>query len=152
MLRCFRKISCGHEGKMCLFQKDMDNSLGKTCYQCIAVRQRTADYPFVHYSSLFLCTFSVFYCGNLYFSMSHFFMLHFLHVLLFSYCAISMFHFFLQESFEVALFLCIAIFHVGILHVSIFPFCILFLLHSSHVAFCSCCTISRGLVRTPTNI
>ena len=46
--------------------------------QCI-----TARYPFVHYNVLFLCTFCVFYCGNLYF----------FYVTLFSYYIIFMLHF-----------------------------------------------------------
>ena len=104
----------------------MENSLGKTCYQCIAVRRRTADYQFVHYSPLFLCIFSVFYCGNLYFSISHFFMLHFFHVApfcvtifsgctLFMYCYISCwtftrFNISILHSFPVALVACCTLF------------------------------------------
>ena len=99
--------------------------------QCITVHQRTARYPFVHYST-FLCTFSVFHCGNLYF-----FMLHFLHTAPFLCCS------FLCSNlcctfFRVALFLCIEVFHVALLHVAIFSSCILLLLHSSHFANFSC--------------
>ena len=71
-------------------------------------------------------------------------MLHFVHVALFCVVIFSC-----CTIFRVALyFLCIALFHVAFLHVA-FLFCILLLLHSSHVAIFSFCTISRGLARNP---
>ena len=105
--------------------------------QCITVRQRTARHPFVHYSALILCTFSLFRCGNLYFFMFHFF-----YVALVSCCTFLILHhfyvalflcsnlFMLQIFFRVPLFLCIALFHVALLHVAMFSCYILLLLHS----------------------
>ena len=98
--------------------------------QCIA---------FVHYSAQVknLWTFTVFYCRNLYFFMLHFFMLYSFHVALFTYCTISMLHFFCVVIFScciffrVARFLCIALFYVAVLHVAV--------LHSSLVALFPCC-------------
>ena len=116
-------------------------------YQCISVRQRTARYPFVLQSALFLCTFSIIHCGNLYF-----FKLHVFHVALFSCYTLFILHHFHAALFcivmfscctffRVALFLRIALFHVALLHVTMFSFCILLLLHSSHVALLSSCTL-----------
>ena len=87
--------------------------------------QRTARYTYVHYIALvFLCTFSVFHCGNLYF-----FMLHFFHAALFSCCT-----FFILHHFHVALFFvlhfCFVLFQVALLHVAMFSFCTLLLLRS----------------------
>ena len=89
-------------------------------YQCITVRQRTARYPFVHYSALFLCTLSVFHCGIVLFC-----------VVIFPCCTF----------FRVAFILCVTLFHVALLHVALFSFCVFLLLHSSHVAIFFCCTL-----------
>ena len=93
--------------------------------------------------------------------------LHFLHVELFSSCTFLLHHFYVAlfciliipywTFFRVALCLCIALFHLALLHFAMFLFCSLLLLHSLHVAIFSvalysCCTISRGVVRNPTNI
>ena len=95
------------------------------------------------------------------FSCCTFFMLHFSHVARFCVvifscytflcCIIStlyLFHHFLHIAqlsfcifFRVALFSCIALFHIALLHVRKFSICILLLLYSSHVALFSCCTL-----------
>ena len=83
------------------------------------------------------------------------------HIVLFSYCAIFMLHFFVLQSFYVALFFVLHslyVLHYFMLHFytlqhfrfaffSCFTFTFFF-------AFCnfSCCTISRGVDRTITNI
>ena len=100
--------------------------------QCIMVRQWTARYPFVHYSALFLCTFTV--------------AIYIFHVSLFSCCIYFMFHFSHMHHFHDALF-CVVI----------FPCCTFFVLHSFYVlhyfmlhfyrlqcfrfVFFSCCTL-----------
>ena len=64
------------------------------------------------------------------------------HVALFSllhlYCTISKLHFLCSNLFMLHFFSCcsffMALFNVALLHVAIFSFCILLLLHSSHVA------------------
>ena len=104
------------------------------------------------YNAPFLCTFSVFHCGNLYF-----FKLHFFHVPLVLCCTffiLQRFHvalfcvviFSCCTFFRVALFLCIALFHVAFLLVAMFSFCILLLLQFFPVPLCSCCTVARGRI------
>ena len=106
------------------------------------MRQRIIRYLFEHYNALFLCTFSVFYSANLYF-----FMLHFFHVAFFACCTFFILHHFHVALFCVeifscsTLFLCVALFHVALLHIAMFSFCILLQLHSSHAAIFSCCTL-----------
>ena len=101
--------------------------------QCITVRQRTARHPFVHYSALILCTFSLFRCGNLYFFMFHFF-----YVALFSYCTISMLHFFC-----VVIFLCWTFFFVfHSFYVLLYSMLHFYTLQCFRVTFFSCCTLS----------
>ena len=89
-----------------------------------------------------------------------FFMLHFFHVALFSCCTFFiLYHFHAAffcvvifsrcTFFRVALLLGIALFHVALLHVARFSFYILLLLHSSHVAFFSCCTLFQGCNQEP---
>ena len=68
-------------------------------YHCVSVGQRTARYLFVLYSALFLCTFSVFHCGNLCFSMLYFF-----HIALFLCCTFSILHHFYDALFCVVIF------------------------------------------------
>ena len=80
--------------------------------QCTAVRQRTVWYPFVHYSALLLCIFSVFNCGNLYFFTLHFFHVVLSCVVIFSCCPFSTVH-----SFHVTLFSCCTLFILHFLHV-----------------------------------
>ena len=117
--------------------------------QCITVRQRTTRYPIGLYSAIFLCTFSVLHCGNLYFLMLHVF-----HVAIFSCCTFFIRHHFHVAPFCVVMFPCctffcvprfllIALFHVALLHVVMCSFCILLLLHSSDVAIFSCCTFQK---------
>ena len=69
------------------------------------------------------------------------------YVAIFSCCTVFILHhfllqffvlFFMLHCFRVALFLCIALFHVALLNVVMFSFCILLLLHSSHVAILCC--------------
>ena len=91
--------------------------------QCITVRQWTARYPFVHYSALFLYTFFVFHCDNLYFvdaalsSCWPFFILHHFHAALFlgsnlfmlrSFYVFHnfMLHFYSLQCFRFAFFSC----------------------------------------------
>ena len=100
-------------------------SIPTLTYQCITVHQRTACYPFMHYSVLFLRTFSVFHCDDLFF-----------YVALFSYCTISMFHFFVQWSFHAALFFALHSFYV--LHYFMLHF---YLLQCFRFAFFSCWTL-----------
>ena len=144
------------------------------------VHQRAANYQFVHYTALFLGIFFLYFTVADYaFFMLHFFhttlfscctllMLHHFHVILFStlifscctICTLSFFHVALCSYCTililyfvcVALFLCTALFHVALLHVAKFLFCIFLLLLSSHGALCSCWTISRGATMTPTNV
>ena len=151
--------------------------------QCITVHQRTVRYPLVRYSALFLYTFSVSHCGNLHFFKKHFFHVAFFsfclffrvilfscctffilqscHVPFFSCCIISMFHFFVYQSFHVAL-LMLHSFHICTNSYCTFTRCNVFFLLSSpvaDVAVCSCCTLFmlhcfnfRGVVMTTTNI
>ena len=97
----------------------------------------------MHYSALFLCTFSVFYCSILYFFMLHvfhttplscctFFILLFFHVARFSYCTTFMLHFFLLHSIYM---------YCTILHNN-FTHCNVFVLHSSLVKLFACCNSS----------
>ena len=79
------------------------------------VHQQTANYPFIHYIVLFLGVFSIFYCGNLYF-----FVLHFFQFTLFSCCILFTLH-----HFHVVPFLCYT----------------LFMLHNFNFGFCLCCTL-----------
>ena len=110
-------------------------------------RQRMFRYPFVHYSALFLRSFTGFHYGNLYFFSLHFF----------PYCTLFILHFFRMAPFacytfcvvifscctffRVALFLCIALFDVAPLYVAMFSFFIVLLLHSAHVAIIYCCSL-----------
>ena len=87
---------------MSLFYFGIGTLISLIMHQCKTNPQRTASYPFVHYSALFLCTFSVFHCGNLYF-----FMLHFFHFAFSSYST-----FFILHHFHVALFCVLRSFYV----------------------------------------
>ena len=106
----------------------------KSFHQCITVRQRAARYPFVHYSALFLCTFSIFHSGNLYF-----FMLHSFHVALFSYCTISMLHFYAVIFPCCTFFSSCSLFIYCTISCCAFIRCNVFVLHSSPVALFACC-------------
>ena len=123
--------------------------------QCKTVRQRTARYRLVHCSALSLCSFYLFHCGNLYFFMLHsfynvvFFILHHSHVAVvsnllcrnlfmlnfFSYCTLFMYCTNSCCTFTRS--------NVSVLDSSPVAYC---------VALCSCCTISRGVTRSPTDI
>ena len=91
------------------------------------------------YSALFLCTFSVFHCVNLYF-----FMLHFFHVALFS-CST----FFILHHFQVALFcvvisscctfFCCTLFMQCTISCCTVTCCNVFGLHPSLIALFACC-------------
>ena len=59
-----------------------------------------ADYPLVHYSALFLCFFSAFHSGNVYF-----FRLHFVHVALFPFLCCTF-------LCSIALFFLLVLFHI----------------------------------------
>ena len=87
--------------------------------QCTAVCQQTVWYPFVHYSALLLCIFSVFNCGSLYLFILHFFHVVLSCVVIFSCCTFFMLHFF---------------------HGALFSRYTSFMLHSFHVALFPCCT------------
>ena len=81
----------------------------------------------------FFSFFSISFTFHVFFVLP-FFMLHFFHAVLFSFCT-----FFILQFFRVALFLC---FDISMLHffpVALFSWC-LFLFHSFHVALSSCCT------------
>ena len=78
----------------------------------------------MHYSTLLFCTFAIFHCDN-------FWMFYFFHVALFSYCTFIHTEPFPCCTFCVVIFLCVAM----------FSFYIPLLLHSSHVAIFSCCTL-----------
>ena len=105
-------------------------------YQCITVRQRTARYPFVLQSALFLCTFSIIHCGNLYF-----FKLHVFHVALFSCYTFFILHHFHAALFCIVMFSCCTFFRVALFlrialfHVALFSSCTLFILQY----FQKCC-------------
>ena len=76
------------------------------------MRHRMAHYLFVHCNALYLCTLSIFHCGNLYFHVAFFsdytlFTLHFFHTALFSCCTflcsnLFMLHFFLCCTFTIS--------------------------------------------------
>ena len=89
--------------------------------------RRTARFPFVHYSSLFLCTFSVFNLNIFFhvalFSCCTFFILHYFHVTLFCVVIFSCFTFFMLHS--------IYVLHYFMLHIQTLLF---FLLDFVHVA------------------
>ena len=96
-------------------------------------------------SILFLRPFSVFHCGNLYFS----------------YCTIFMLHFFHTAPLPCYTFLCNLFIYFTISCCTStcccfrFPFffcCTLCMLQFFPVALCSCCTISRGVAKAATNI
>ena len=86
--------------------------------QCITVPQQTTRYPFVYYSALFLCTFSVFHCGN-----SYFFMLHYFHV----------------APFCLVIFSCCIPFMLCTISCCTFTRCNVLVLYSSPVALFACC-------------
>ena len=97
------------------------------------------------YSALFLCTFPILYCSNLYFFLI-FFMLHFFYVVLFSSCT-----FFVLHHFHVALFLCSNLFllhffscYTLFMYCTIscctFRHCSVFVLYSSPVALFKRCS------------
>ena len=124
-------------------------------YQCLTVRQGTVHRAFVHYSALFLCTFSIFQCVTKYvfnfctfsslFSIMLAFlmlstfrgtlspcyifaMLRFCHVVLFSRCTFFVLHFTMLFFFRVTLF----------------SSCTHFMLYSFSVVFLhSCSTLSQ---------
>ena len=66
-------------------------------------------------------------------------MLHFLHTAPFPCCTFSCSNLFMLHFFSCCTFF-MALFHVALLHVPMFSFCIHLLLHSSHVGAFSCCT------------
>ena len=122
------------------------------------VHQRTSCYPFVHYSALALCNFSIFHCGNLYFfHVAHFsyctffiphqfhvalFMLLFFHITISSCCTLFMLHFFHAALFSCCSFPCCALFMLRSSHVGLFPSCTFSMLHSVHVGLFLCCSFS----------
>ena len=107
------------------------------------MRHRMAHYLFVHCNALYLCTLSIFHCGNLYFHVAFFsgytlFTLHFFHTALFSCCTflcsnLFMLYFFLCCTFtisyctftrcNVSLYILLNYIH------SIFSCCTLFMVH-----------------------
>ena len=107
--------------------------------QCITVCRRTARYPFVHYSVLFLGTFPYFHLPIYIFLCCTFSMLHSFHVALFSYCTISMLHFllcftlFMYCSISCCTLTCYTIFVLDSSSVALFAFCNFFVLHFVHV-------------------
>ena len=105
-------------------------------YQCITVRQRTARYPFVHSSALYLWTFF-----SPYFTLVTIFMLHFFRVTLFFCCIlvsciVSMLHFFQCYNFS-----CCTLFVLQLFRVALFSSCTCFMFHLCmlHVVCFSCC-------------
>ena len=103
------------------------------------MRHRMAHYLFVHCNALYLCTLSIFHCGNLYFHVAFFsdytlFTLHFFHTALFSCCTFCVVIFLCCTFFCVALSLS----HIALLHVAMFSLYIL--LNYIHSIF-SCCTL-----------
>ena len=123
-------------------------------YQCLTVRQGTVHRAFVHYSALFLCTFSIFQCVTKYvfnfctfsslFSIMLaflmlstfrgtlspcyiFVMLRFCHVVLFSCCILPCCSFFVLRFFQAALISCyiLSLFYFCI-HAALFLSCVLF--------------------------
>ena len=112
----------------------------KNSYQCITVRQRTARYPFVLQSGLFLCTFSIIHCGNLYFFKLHVFhvapfMLPFFHTAPFPCCT-----FLCSNVFMLHFFSCCTLFKNCPVSYCTFTRYNVFILHSSPVALFACCT------------
>ena len=102
--------------------------------RCITARQRMVRYPFVHYSALFLRSFTVFHYGNLYFFMLHFF----------RYCTLFMLHFFHMAPFAcstfcVVIFSCCTLFMYCTIWCCTFTRCNVFVFDSSPVALCACC-------------
>ena len=118
------------------------------CHQCITVRQRTARYPFVHSSVLFLSMFCIFHSSTLFMLQlfSWCFMLHSLHVALFLCCTHYVLDFIRVALFHIALFSSWTFFVLYPVHVA--PFCALHTSHVSpflvllHVALITCCTFS----------
>ena len=92
---------------------------------------------FAHCSALFLCNLSVFHCDNFYFFMLHFFILHYFHVA--PFCVVIFLcciFFFVLHSFYVLHF-----FRLHFYTLQCVRFGFLHLLHSSHVAIFSFCTL-----------
>ena len=89
------------------------------------VYQQTANYPFMHYTVLFLGIFSIFYCDNL-----HFFVLHFFQFTLFSCFILFTLHHFYVALFCGLNFSCWTISTLFLFYVAL---CILFVLHSFYV-------------------
>ena len=139
-------------------------SIPTLTYQCITVHQRTACYPFMHYSVLFLCTFSVFHCDNLFFYVALFscythFMLYFFHTAPF-----PCFTFLCSDLFMLHFFSRCTLFMYCIISCCTFTCCNVFVLPSSPVglfffnvtqflpvSLCSCRTVARAVARSPTN-
>ena len=121
-------------------QRDVAKILTFLC-QCITGGQRMVRYPFVHYSALFLCTFSVFHCGNLYFFMLHFSVLRSFHVGLFSYGTICMLHCLYSNIFMLHFFSCWTLFMYCTIRCT-FTRCNDFVFHYFLVAVCACCSFS----------
>ena len=100
------------------------------------------------YGTLFLCTISVFYCGNLYLFMllflcSTLFLLHIFHATPLPCRTFLCSNLFMLQFFRASLFLCIALCttHDALLHNAMFSFWVLLQLHSLHVAIYFCCTL-----------
>ena len=125
----------------------MDAPLSTCALQCTI---------FIHFFLISLWQFIFFHVGL--FSCCTLFSFHFCHTAPFPCCTFSCNNLFMLHFFSCCtLFLCIALFHVALLQVVMFSFCILLLLHSSHVAIfpvalCSCYTISRGVALSSTNV
>ena len=99
-------------------------------YQCLTVRQGTVHRAFVHYSALFLCTFSIFQCVTKY---------------VFNFCTFSslfsiMLAFLMLSTFRGTLSPCYIFVMLRFCHVVLFSCCTFFVLHFTiHAAlFLSC--------------
>ena len=111
-------------------------------HKCITVRQRTARYPFLHPSALFLWTFFA------YFTLALFPCCTFCHVAsgvaLFHKAVFSSYIFVVLYHVDVAPFCVLYSFHVApflmLLHVTLTSCCTFFVLYSFHVALFPCCT------------
>ena len=136
------------EEKACCFSNLSSKSdVAKTLTfprQCKTVRQRTNRYPFVHYSALFLCTFSVFHSGNFsfFFPCCTFFMLYSFHVPLFHTAPFPCSNFCIV-IFSCYTFFCCTLFMYGSISGCTFTHCNVFATHSfRRVALFACCNFS----------
>ena len=102
--------------------------------QCITVRQRTARLSVCALQRTIL---PHFFCISLwqfiFFSCCTLSMLHFFYTAPFTCCTFLCNNLFMLHFFRVTLFFCIVLFHVALLRVALFSFCILLQFHSSHV-------------------